>query len=190
MIEEIIFAGFGGQGVMVMGQLISYAGMLEGKHVSWIPSYGPEMRGGTANCSVVVSDEEIGSPVVNDPDTVVALNLPSLERFVRKLKPKGLLIYNSSLIEKKNYRDDVESIAIPANDIAEELGSGKVANIVMLGAYLRKKGVIKIESVIESFRKVLPPRRHNLIPLNTQAIFRGAAFVGEKIASALSRDKK
>ncbi|MCR4426063.1 MAG: 2-oxoacid:acceptor oxidoreductase family protein [Firmicutes bacterium] len=174
MAEEIVMAGFGGQGVMVMGQLLSYAGMLEGKSVSWFPSYGPEMRGGTANCSVVVASEPIGSPVVTEPTCVVAMNRPSLDRFERAIRPGGVLVYNSSLIDRKPERKDVRVIAVPANEIAIELGNDKVANMCALGALIAATRVVKIESVVESLKKVLPERRHDLIPLNQEALARGA----------------
>ncbi|HOB35033.1 MAG: 2-oxoacid:ferredoxin oxidoreductase subunit gamma [Firmicutes bacterium] len=176
---EMIFAGFGGQGVMSMGMMLAYAGMLEGKNVSWIPSYGPEMRGGTANCAVVVTSDEIGSPFVTDPDVVVAMNLPSMDKFEPRLKKGGLLIYNSSLIEREGGRDDIEVIGIPANEIASELGNSRVANMVVMGALLAKTGVAKPESVKDALRKVLPAHRHDLLPVNEQAMERGAEYVSK-----------
>lgn len=140
MIEQVIMAGFGGQGVMSMGQLLAYSGMLEGKNVSWLPSYGPEMRGGTANCNVIVSDDEIGSPIVTEATAVIAMNLPSLDKFEHSVMPGGTLIINSSLIERKCSRTDIDVFYIPANEIADELGNNRVANMVMLGAYLKKLG--------------------------------------------------
>ena len=134
MLEQSIFAGFGGQGVLLMGQLLAYAGMMEDKEVSWLPSYGPEMRGGTANCSVVVSDAEIASPVVNHADAVVIMNQPSLEKFEKMVKPGGVLIYNSDLVTYKNPRTDVKVIPVPANSVAAEMGNDKVANVIALGA--------------------------------------------------------
>ncbi|MEW6624094.1 MAG: 2-oxoacid:acceptor oxidoreductase family protein [Bacillota bacterium] len=174
MLHEIIIAGFGGQGVMSMGQLLTYAGMLEGKHVSFIPSYGPEMRGGTANCAVVVSDEEIGSPIVTEPNCVIAMNLPSLKKFEPTLVPGGLLLINSSLIKEESSRKDIRVCRIAVNELAAELGNDKVANMVMLGAFLGATGVVAIDSVVESLKKVLPERRHNLIPLNKKALELGA----------------
>ncbi len=175
MLQEIIIAGFGGQGVMSMGQLLAYAGMLEGKHVSWIPSYGPEMRGGTANCAVTISDTEIGSPIVSEPNSVIVLNLPSLIKFEPVLVPGGLLLLNTLVAGQTYTRKDVRGYEIPAVEIADRLGNTKVANMVMLGAYLKATSVVSVDSVIESLKKVLPQRRHNLIPLNRQALELGAS---------------
>ncbi|PKM80101.1 MAG: 2-oxoacid:ferredoxin oxidoreductase subunit gamma [Firmicutes bacterium HGW-Firmicutes-14] len=180
MLEELIIAGFGGQGVMSMGQLLTYAGMLENKHVAWIPSYGPEMRGGTANCAVTVSDREISSPVVTEPSSVIIMNQPSLEKFEKTLKPGGLLIINSSLVAAKPNRNDLRVIEISCNELAnEKFGNTKVANIVILGAYIEMTKVVSLESILESLKKVLPERRHNLIPLNRQALELGAELAGE-----------
>jgi len=177
MKEEIIIAGFGGQGVMSLGKLLTYSGMKENYEVSWMPSYGPEMRGGTANCTVIISDKKIPSPLSSKPDTVIAMNLPSLEKFAPVLKEGGTVFLNSSLIDSKIERDDVEVIKVPANDIANELGNNKVANMVMAGAYLALKDIIKIETLEESLRDVLPERRHNLIPLNLEAIAKGRNLI-------------
>lgn len=177
MVEELIIAGFGGQGVMVMGQILSYAGMHEGKNVSWIPSYGPEMRGGTANCSVVVSDEPIASPIVTEPTTALVMNRPSLDRFEPMVQPGGLLIYNSSLIDRAPERTDIRVIAVPANELGEEVGSDKVANMVVLGAYIKARGTVSFETVGQCLAEVLPARRHDLIPLNLEALKRGAELV-------------
>ncbi len=177
MVEELVIAGFGGQGVMLMGQLLSYAGMHDGKNVSWIPSYGPEMRGGTANCSVVISDELIGSPIVSEPTTAIVMNLPSLSRFEPTVRPGGLLIYNSSLIDKAPERTDIRVIAVPANELAIELGSDKVANMVVLGAYLEATGAVSVEALKDCLSEVIPARRQDLIPMNVQALARGAELV-------------
>lgn len=174
MHQEIIIAGFGGQGVMSMGQLLAYAGMLEGKNVSWIPSYGPEMRGGTANCSVIISAAEIGSPIVSEPDTIIVLNLPSLKKFERVLKPGGLLLLSTLKAGQTYSRKDIEGYEIPAVEIADGIGSTKVANMVMLGAYLEATKAVSVETVIESLKKVLPQRHHGLIPLNRKALELGA----------------
>ncbi len=177
MLEELIIAGFGGQGVMSMGQLITYAGMIENKNVAWIPSYGPEMRGGTANCAVTVSDREISSPVVTEPTTVIIMNQPSLKKFLPILKPGGLLLINSSLVTADISRDDLRVLEIPSNELAnEKLDNTRVANIIILGAYIEITKVVTIDSIIESLKKVLPERRHNLIPLNRQALELGAEF--------------
>jgi len=176
--ERIICAGFGGQGVMSMGQLLAYAGMIEGKNVSWLPSYGPEMRGGTANCNVTVSDTPIGSPIINHNATAaIVMNLPSLIKFEKELEKDGILLINSSLIEKKAERDDVKAYYVPANEIAVEIGNGKVANMVMLGAYIELTKVVKVETVIEALKKVFGPSKAHLIPLNEKALERGAEEV-------------
>lgn len=173
---EIIIAGFGGQGVLLLGQLIAYGGMVEEKEVSWFPAYGPEQRGGTCNCSVVVSEKEIGSPVVSRPTSVIAMNNPSLERFGNTIVSGGILVYNSSLIEKKPLRCDIKVIAVPANKIASELGSSRVANMVLLGAFIEATGIVKTSSIEESLKTVISERNHHLIPLNMQALKRGRAY--------------
>ncbi len=174
MLEEIILAGFGGQGVMSMGQLLAYAGMLEDKHVAWIPSYGPEMRGGTANCSVTISTEPISSPIITEPSTAIVLNRPSLERFASSVKEGGILLINSSLIDPGYQREGIRCFDIAANDLAMELGNSRIANMILLGAYIELTAAVSIESVIESLKKVLPEHRHKLIPINRQALEKGA----------------
>ncbi|TYO95602.1 2-oxoacid:acceptor oxidoreductase family protein [Desulfallas thermosapovorans] len=173
MFEGILIAGFGGQGVLSTGQLLAYAGMIEDKHVAWIPSYGPEMRGGTANCGITISTEPISSPVVSEPTVLIAMNRPSLEKFEPTVVPGGLILVNSSLIDIKTQRTDVRTVYVPANDMAEELGNGKVANNIILGALLELTGVVSNEGVLESLKKVLPPKHHNLIPLNGEALEKG-----------------
>jgi 2-oxoglutarate ferredoxin oxidoreductase subunit gamma len=176
---EAIFAGFGGQGVMLMGQLVAYSGMYEGKNVSWVPSYGPEMRGGTANCSVVVSADSIGSPVFTEPSVLVAMNRPSLEKFEAMLKPGGLLFYNSSLIDVKPKRTDITAVAIPANDLAAELGNLKVANMVVLGAVIKKTGIVNVDTAMHVLtEKVLTGKKEKLIPVNRAALDKGMAVAG------------
>jgi len=173
---EVIMAGFGGQGVMAMGMLLAYAGMKEGRHVSWMPSYGPEMRGGTANCAVVVSEVRIASPLVTEPTAVIAMSLPSFDKFEGRVVPQGLLVVNASLVHRPAVRDDVRIIRVPATDIALELGSDRVANMVALGAYVAASGVVELETVAASLKEALPPHRHHLIPLNCQALDRGAHY--------------
>jgi len=173
VIKEIIIAGFGGQGVMLMGQILAGAGMLENKEVSWLPSYGPEMRGGTANCHVIVSSERISSPFVGEPDVVVAMNLPSMDKFTPQLKKGGLLIINSSLIDSEPQRQDIRVIKIPANELAAEVGSDRAANMVALGAVVEKLKFVEVDSIISSLKDNLPERHHRLIPLNEEAIKRG-----------------
>lgn len=173
MKKEIIMAGFGGQGVMSMGKMLAYAGMKEGKEVSWMPSYGPEMRGGTANCTVIISDKKIPSPFSSKPDVIMVMNRPSLEKFIDRIKTGGLLILNSSLVNQDIVRNDLDLIKIPANQIAGELGSDKIANMVMLGAYICKTNIVQLETLKNSLENILPPRNHDLIPLNLKALDRG-----------------
>lgn len=176
--EKIICAGFGGQGVMSMGQLLTYAGMLEGKEVSWLPSYGPEMRGGTANCNVMLSDSMIGSPIITDDATAaIIMNLPSLDKFEKDVKPGGKILVNSSLIEKKVSRTDVDAYYIPANELAVELGNGRAANMVMLGAYLALVEPVAVNSILEAFKKVFGEKKAHLVPLNEAALKKGAEAV-------------
>jgi len=177
MTEKIIIAGFGGQGIMSLGQMLCYSGMNEGRKVSWLPSYGPEMRGGTANCHVIVSDEDVASPIVSRADTVIAMNLPSLDKFESRIKKGGKLFINSSLIEKRAMRDDIDVFYIQANDIALELGNTRVAGMVILGAYLKTSGTVKPESVIESLKKVLGEKKAGLIPVNKQALEKGEELI-------------
>ena len=176
--EKVICAGFGGQGVMSMGQLMTYAGMLEGKEVSWLPSYGPEMRGGTANCNVIISEKPIGSPVITtDATAAIILNLPSLDKFETDVKSGGTLFINSSLIERKVSREDVKAYYIPANELANELGNYRVANMVMLGAYLEIFKPVEVKSILEAFKKVFGEGKAHLVPLNESALLKGAEAV-------------
>lgn len=176
MTEEIIMSGFGGQGIMLMGQLITYAGMLENKQVSWIPSYGPEMRGGTANCSIIISDDPIGAPTIAEPTAVVAMNLPSIEKFEPVIQPGGVLIINSSLVERTSTRSDIKVYQVPANDIAVELGNSRVANMVIVGALVAAIGTVQSESVIKAFAKLFA-RKPELLSINEKAILRGTQCV-------------
>ena len=180
MNKEMIFSGFGGQGVMLMGQIIAYAGMMEGQQVSWFPAYGPEMRGGTANCSVIIGDEPVGTPIVTEPGVIVAMNLPSLDKFEPMLTAGGSLLINSSLIERGPHRRDVKSFLVPCNDIAKELGNLKVANMVMVGAIIAASGVVEIESVIKVLAKKIFKNKPQVLPLNEQAIRRGMECVSGK----------
>lgn len=178
MLQEILLAGFGGQGVMSMGQLLAYAGMIEDKHVSWIPSYGPEMRGGTANCSVVISDSPISSPVISEPNTLIVLNRPSLEKFEKNLQSGGLLLINSSLIDVSPQRQDFQIIKIRSDDLAnEKFGDTRVANMIILGAYLELSHTVRVDSVEKALKKVLPEYRYNLIPMNREALELGMNMV-------------
>lgn len=177
MRHEIIISGFGGQGVMVMGQLLTYAGMLEGKHVSWMPSYGPEMRGGTANCSVIIDEGSIGAPMVTEPTAAVVLNLPSLDRFEPTVQSKGVLIINSSLIDKPVQRSDIHVYNVPINDIATELGSSKVINVVALGALLAATKAATMEAAATAFAKKFASKPQ-IVELNKEAMIRGYNAVG------------
>ncbi|MFH1234585.1 MAG: 2-oxoacid:acceptor oxidoreductase family protein [Candidatus Diapherotrites archaeon] len=162
MEEKIISAGFGGQGVLLIGKILALAGMSEGRHVSWVPSYGPEMRGGTANCTVIISSEEISSPLAPMPDSMIIMNKPSLEAFEPLLKKGGLLVMNSSLIDVKPKRSDINVFAVPANDIAEkDVGSAKAANIVMLGAYAALSGAVSMDSVKKALEGEMRAKSRN-----------------------------
>lgn len=168
MIERIIIAGFGGQGVLSLGQFIAYAATNEELYVTWLPSYGPEMRGGTANCSVVVSDKPVASPIIPSPDTLIAMNKPSLDKFVNRVKAGGLIIVNSSLITDKVMREDVRVCYIDANDMAEEAGNSKTANIVILGAYIKLTGLIGREDALKAIEKIFKDKP-KVIPMNLTA---------------------
>lgn len=172
MEKEIIIAGFGGQGVLLIGRMLAYAGMMEGKEVSWLPSYGPEMRGGTANCTVVISDKPVGSPVVKSPDILMVLNRPSLDKFEPFVKKNGLLIINSSLIDRKSERNDIDVLYVPANDIAIKCGSPKAANMVALGALIGKTDLLKIESVEETIKETFS-EKEKIVNLNLKALKEG-----------------
>ncbi len=174
MYQDVMIAGFGGQGVLLAGKLLAYAGMLEGMHVTWFPSYGAEIRGGTANCTVIISSEEIGSPVVRNPSAMLIFNEASFKKFEKRIKENGRLFLNTSLVHEAPTRTDIARIEVKANDIAEELGDIRIANMVMLGAFLKKSGVVSLESVLTALKQVLPSRRHSLIPLNENALKRGA----------------
>ncbi|MHB8931276.1 MAG: 2-oxoacid:acceptor oxidoreductase family protein [Melioribacteraceae bacterium] len=173
MQEEMIIAGFGGQGVLSMGQILCYSGVMENKEVSWMPSYGPEMRGGTANCIAIISDTKISSPILTKFDTVIALNQPSLDKFESAVKPGGLLIFEASTILNPPTRKDIVIIPIEAANEATKLKNSKVMNMIVLGAFLQMKPIIKMENIIEGIKKVLPERYHHLIPLNKQALEKG-----------------
>ncbi len=174
MYQGLIMSGFGGQGVISGGVLLAYAGMIDGKHVTFFPAYGAEMRGGTANCSVVISSEEIASPVVAFPDSLLVLNEPSLTRFEPKLKSGGVLYINTSLVASRSKRTDIVSVEVPANEIAESLGNIKCANMVMLGAYAQRSGAISLEALKKSLPKVYARASEKVLEMNRQAIDKGA----------------
>jgi 2-oxoglutarate ferredoxin oxidoreductase subunit gamma len=170
MTEEIIIAGFGGQGVLSMGQVLCYSGVMENKEVSWMPSYGPEMRGGTANCIAIISDTLISSPILTRFDTVIALNQPSLDKFESAVKPGGLLIYEASTILNPPTRKDITIVPIEATKEASKLNNSKIMNMIVLGAFLQRKPIIAMDNILLGLKKVLPDRYHHLIPLNESAI--------------------
>ena len=180
MKEQCIFAGFGGQGMLLIGKFLAEAGMESGKHVSWLPSYGPEMRGGTANCSVVVSDRPVASPLINVADTVLAMNKPSLLKFEGSVKAGGLLLINSSIIDIKTSRTDVDAVYVPCNEIAESIGNLKGPNVVFLGAYIAKKpDVISEDAIINAMRIELGEKKAKFLDGNIKALQAGMAYVKE-----------
>lgn len=176
MYLDLMIAGSGGQGILLIGKLLAWAGMLEGMHVTWFPSYGAEMRGGTANCTVILSDEIIGSPIVQNPGAFIIMNSASLERFEEKVKPQGIILSNSSLVRRDGRRGDLEIIRIPANEIAEEVGDVRVANMVMVGALIKKTKATSLKAVNEAMRKVIPMRKVSLIALNKKALDAGYQY--------------
>lgn len=177
MFEQMIIAGFGGQGVLFLGKTLAYLGMDTSKNISWLPSYGPEMRGGTCNCSVIISDNPIGSPIIVSPDTLVVLNKPSLDKFVDKVKPGGLIVLDSSLIDTKVERDDVNVIYIPAMKIAEEHGNAQLGNMVMAGAYIKaKEPLYSIDELYESIKSHIPPTKMQLAEKNIEIVKAGYEF--------------
>lgn len=180
MKEQCIFAGFGGQGMLLIGKFLAEAGMESGKNVSWLPSYGPEMRGGTANCSVVVSDRPVASPLISMADSVLAMNLPSMLKFQSVVKPGGLLIINSSLVSEKSNRTDCDVIYIPCNQIAEEIGNPKGANVVFLGAYIaRKYNIIDEATITEAIRVELGEKKARFLEGNIKALKAGIEYVNK-----------
>jgi 2-oxoglutarate ferredoxin oxidoreductase subunit gamma len=182
---NLIVAGFGGQGVMVIGNLLAYAAMIEGRHVTYLPVYGVEMRGGTANCTVVIASHDIGSPVVGRPQTAIVMNLPSLIKYEPLILPNGLLFLNSSLIDpKETFRKDIEIFSTPVNEIAINHGNPKLANMVALGAFNEKTKLVRMSSLFESIEKVLDERYHHLVPSNIKAIQTGADYVKSLLESS------
>jgi 2-oxoglutarate ferredoxin oxidoreductase subunit gamma len=174
-----IIAGFGGQGVMLFGQVLSYSAMIDSKYTTWLPSYGPEMRGGTANCTVVVSDEYIASPVVDKPNEVVAFNIPSMTKFEQEMEEGGLLILNSSVIDREPTRTDIKIIKVPANEIADKLGNTKIQNMVMLGAYLGATNAVSLDAVKKALEKKLTGEKAALIDINMKAIKEGMSIAAK-----------
>ena len=179
MKEEIIIAGFGGQGVLSMGKILAYSGLMEGKEVSWMPAYGPEQRGGTANVTVIISDDKISSPILSKYDAAIILNQPSLEKFEDKVKPGGILIYNGYGIINPPTRKDIKVYRIDAMDAANEMKNGKAFNMIVLGGLLKLCPMVNIDSVIKALKKTLPERHHHLIPMNEEAIKKGMELIRE-----------
>ncbi len=174
--HEVIIAGFGGQGILSGGRLIAYAGMLEDKNVSWLPSYGPEMRGGTANVSVIVTEESVGSPILNTATALLIMNKPSLEKFEKMVVKGGVIIIDSTLVDKKPSRTDVEVIEIPATQMASDMGNLTYANIILIGKLIAKTGIITKESFEAALKKVLPEKKHYMIPEEIKALETGMNY--------------
>jgi len=177
MTEEIIIAGFGGQGVLSMGKIMAYSGLMQDMEVSWMPSYGPEMRGGTANVTVIISSERISSPIVRKYDTAIILNQQSLDKFEHSVKEGGVLIYDTNGITRHPERKDITIYKVDAAEEASRLNSRKTFNMIVLGGFLKVKPIIKLENVIKGLKKSLPERYHNLIPINEKALERGIQII-------------
>ena len=177
MMNQILIAGFGGQGVLFAGKFLAYKGLIEGKQVSWLPSYGPEMRGGTANCSVIVGDEPIGSPIVNAPNTLVAMNLPSLQKYENAVVPGGLILVDSTLIAEKVNRTDVRVCYVPATKLANDSGFATLANMILMGKLLKESEDMRFDFTEDALKKVIPARKMDLLDVNLQALKTGYDFV-------------
>ncbi len=175
---EILIAGFGGQGVLFAGKLLAYKGLLEGRQLSWLPSYGPEMRGGTANCSIILSDTPVGSPIVSTPDILVAMNLPSFDKYENTVRAGGMMIVDSSLIERKSTRTDVRTFYIPATKMATDSGIPTLANMLILGKLIRESGVVAYEGIEDALAKVVSAKRIELLEVNRRAIELGYQYEG------------
>ena len=173
---NIVFAGFGGQGVLFAGKVVAYAGLIEGRELSWLPSYGPEMRGGTANCSICLSDEPIGSPLVTNPNVLIAMNRPSLDKFVNDVEPGGVILLDSSLIDVKVERDDVTTYYVPASTLAEENGLKGLANIILVGKLFKEVGFCSAETLDKALQKCIPARKAAMLDFNRKAIEIGSAL--------------
>ena len=173
MTSKILIAGFGGQGILFAGKVLAYKGLVEGKQLSWLPSYGPEMRGGTANCNVIISDEPVGSPIVDNPDVLIVMNLPSLDKYENAAEKGAKIFADSTLISRKVERDDVDVYYIPATKMAQELGVPTLANMIILGKVIREAGVVSFDGMDEALRKVVSARKAHLIDVNLKAIKAG-----------------
>ena len=179
---QILIAGFGGQGVLFAGKFLAYKGLVQDMQVSWLPSYGPEMRGGTANCTVILSPERIGAPLVETTTEIVVMNRPSLMKFEPTLQPGGIAFINSSIVPDKVTRDDIRAIYVPCDAIAAELGNPKVANMVMLGAYVGATEALKVETIEEMIHEMFTGKKAKLVPLNLEALQRGIQCAKEQMA--------
>ena len=175
---NILFAGFGGQGILFAGKFLAYKGLIEGKQVSWLPSYGPEMRGGTANCSVIISDDPVGSPIVSTPDVLVAMNLPSLDKYENAAAKGAKIFIDSTLISRKVERDDVDAYYIPATQMANEAGIPTLANIIMIGKIIKESGVISHDDLMGALKKVVSAKRAELLDVNLKALEMGYNYEG------------
>lgn len=170
MLNEIILAGFGGQGILFAGKILAYGGLMDEKEISWLPSYGPEMRGGTANCSVCISDDPIGSPLVLEPKYLLAMNTPSFDKFIGSVQPGGKIFIDSTMVDRKSDRDDIECFYVPASQLAEENEMSGMANIILLGKFLKETGIISLDTLKKAFEKVIPSKKAHLIDVNLKAI--------------------
>ncbi|MBQ6816335.1 MAG: 2-oxoacid:acceptor oxidoreductase family protein [Clostridia bacterium] len=173
MTTQILIAGFGGQGVLFAGKCLAYEGLFEEKQVSWLPSYGPEMRGGTASCGVILSDEPVGSPIVSNPDILLAMNLPSFDKYESQIVKGGKAIVDSTLIERKAERSDIDAFYIPATKMAAEAGVPTLANMIMLGKMIKESGVVSIDNAVEAMKKVVSAKRADLLEANVKALMAG-----------------
>lgn len=180
MLQEIVISGFGGQGVLSMGKILAFSGIMENKEVSWFPAYGPEQRGGTANVTVIISDELISSPIVNEFDVAIVLNQPSLEKFESRVKPGGILIYDDYGIQKDPARKDINVFKIKAMDESLSMDNTRVFNMIVLGGLLKISPVVKLENVMEGLKKSLPERHHHLLPMNEDAIRKGMELIEQE----------
>ncbi|MBE6986956.1 MAG: 2-oxoacid:ferredoxin oxidoreductase subunit gamma [Ruminococcaceae bacterium] len=173
MTNQILIAGFGGQGVLFAGKFLAYKGLLEEKQISWLPSYGPEMRGGTANCSVIISDEPVGSPIVSNPDALIAMNLPSLDKYEPAVAPGGKVFIDSTLIDRKALRDDIDAYYIPATKMAADAGIPTLANMIILGKMIKETGAVSFENLLDAMKKVVSAKHAELMDVNIKALETG-----------------
>ena len=180
MTHEVIMAGFGGQGLLFSGKVLAYAGLIENRELTWLPSYGPEMRGGTCNCSVIISDEPVGSPIIAHPNILMVMNEPSLDKFEDTVAPGGTIFVDSSLIARKVKRTDVEVVYIPATQMAKEMEALSLANMIILGAIVEKLRCVKPETIVDALKHTISARKANLLDLNLKAIEKGRAFMGAR----------